>query len=556
MMYKEHEIEEIAPWLVILITLFGAFLRVYQLGRDGFLLDETVNIWMAQHNAADLLRWTFRIGQNPPLYDLVLHSWIGLNGDTPYSVRLLSALFGAGAIPVIYLTGKRISGEVMGLAAAVLLSLSLFHINLAREAGLYTFLTFNAAVAVYALVRLMTDPRAARPIGSQFRDFVHAWRTLGPIEPDTKSGFSYQDGTRNQSGWRGWIFRHRWSPIKTVETDLAWIAYIVFSAETLLSHNTAVFFFLATNLVVLGLMLSRRIKPAFQAPSPGNWLKAQVGILLLWSPWAFGFIQQISREDQVTWLPKLGWDTVIQTLRAFLDTSAPDQASQVMTWILCAVLCLGLVYYRKKLSIFVFLVVLFAIPVLGELIVSMGTGLPIFDARTLIWITIPLFLALAAGIAQFRFHLLILFVLGIFGTYNLFLISDNYKVVQNEDWNDPAGYVANRVKKDDLILFNSAMAQIPFDYYFIPFEEKNYLEVVKHGVPDMFVTGIPELRVTKSDIPGLIALLSGHSRVWLVSSDAAHTDPEGLVPQTLAGRMRLIQTRDYFGRQVLLYASP
>jgi len=49
----------------------------------------------------------------PPLYYLLLHYWIALNGDTPYYVRLLSVLFGAGTIPVIYLIGKRMSGVVM-----------------------------------------------------------------------------------------------------------------------------------------------------------------------------------------------------------------------------------------------------------------------------------------------------------------------------------------------------------------------------------------------------------------------------------------------------------
>jgi hypothetical protein len=36
-----------------------------------------------------------------------------------------------------------------------------------------------------------------------------------------------------------------------------------------------------------------------------------------------------------------------------------------MTWILCAVLCFGLVYYRKNFSIFLFLAAMFAIPFLG-----------------------------------------------------------------------------------------------------------------------------------------------------------------------------------------------
>ena len=49
---------------------------------------------------------------------------------------------------------------------------------------------------------------------------------------------------------------------------------------------------------------------ALRAPSFGNWVKAQVGILLLWSPWILVFIQQVRRVDQEFWIPKPDWDTV------------------------------------------------------------------------------------------------------------------------------------------------------------------------------------------------------------------------------------------------------
>ena len=558
-MNKEIEIDELTSGLVIiLLTLFGGWLRVLLLAAKGMWLDETFSVWIASHSVPDMLQWIVRIDQHPPLYYLLLHYWIAHNGDTPYYVRLLSALFGAGTIPMIYLIGKRISGDVVGLAAAAFLALSPFNIYFAQETRMYTLLTFNAAVAIYALVRLLTDSRSVRPIGSQVREYLHVWRTSVPVEPDPKREFSYRDESRDQSGWRGWISRHRWLHIQTIETDLAWAAFIVFSAATLLSHNTAVFFSLAVNIFVLGLMLFQRSKsgsqPAFQAPSFGNWVKAQIGIFLLWSPWLVAFIQQVPRVDQEFWLPKPDWDIVTQTLRALLNASASNQISEVMTWILCAVLCFGLVYYRKKLSIFLFLAALFATPVLGELIVSIRR--PIFYGRTLIWITIPLFLVLAAGIAKLRFRPLMILGVGIIATNYLFSAGDYYRFVQKENWSDPAGYVANYVEKDDLILFNSAMVQIPFDYYFKPYENEYFLEVEKHGVPDMFDSRIPEPIMTNGDIPRLISLLHGHTRVWLVYSHDSYTDPMGLIPQALAAEMKLIQQRDFYGVQVQLYGTP
>jgi mannosyltransferase len=414
-------------------------------------------------------------------------------------------------------------------------------------------------VAIYALVRLLTDPRSARPIGSQFLEYLRAWRTPAPVEPDAEGEFSYKNMVRYQTGWRGWISRHHWLPIRDIETDLAWVTFIVFSAATLFTHNTAVFFPLAANLFVVGLMLYQRIKksgpvPAFQAPSIGNWVKAQIGIFILWSPWLWVFIKQVRSVDQEFWIPKPDWETVTQSLRALLNPGAQTQANHVITWIMCAVLCLGLVYYRKKLSIFLFLAALFATPVLGELIVSIRR--PIFLDKTLIWISIPMFLLLAAGIAQLRFHILIIAVLVIFGTNYVFSTGDYYQFLQKEDWVDPAGYVAYYAEKGDLILFNSAMVQVPFDYYFKTYEDQYSLQVEKRGVPDMFIRRIPEPRMTNNDVPGLSSLVSGRKRVWLVYSHELYTDPMGLIPQTLSSEMKLIQKRDFYGVQVMLYGMP
>jgi len=559
-MNEEIDIEEFAPWLAIAITLIGGWLRVFLLGNKGMWLDETFSVWLANHSVLDMMQWMIKIDQHPPLYYLLLHYWIAHYGDTPYYARLFSALFGTITIPIIYLIGKRISGVLVGLTAAVFMCFSTFNIYYAQEARMYTLLMFNAAMAIYALVNLLTDSRSISPIGSQFREYLHAWRTLGSVVPDITRDFSYKDEVRNRTGWRAWVYRHRWNPIKTIETDLAWVIFIVFSAATLLTHNTAIFFSLATNIFVLSLMVFQRLnksgaQTAFQSPSFGNWVKAQIGIFLLWSPWIFAFIQQARRVDQEFWLPKPDWETVTQTLRTLLNASAPNQISQVMTWALCAVLCFGLVYYRKKLSIFLFLAALFAIPVLGELIVSIRR--PIFIDRTLIWITIPMFLVLAAGIAQLRFRFLMSLVLGILATNYLFSTGDYYRFFQKEDWSNPAGYVANFIEKDDLILFNSNMARIPFDYYFKTWANLYDLQAEKYGVPvDLFDSGILEPKMTDSDIPGLISLLHGHNRVWLVYSHNDYTDPMGLIPQTLASQMTLIEKRDFYGVQVQLYETP
>jgi uncharacterized membrane protein len=526
-MNDELDFDELAPWLALFITLIGGFLRVFMLADKGLWLDETFSVWLANQSVPDMLQWIVKIDPHPPLYYLLLHAWTAFNGDTPYGARLLSALFGTATIPFIYLIGLRLSGPIVGLAAAAFVAFSTFNVYFAQEARMYTLLMFVAAVAIYALVRLLTDPRATLPIGSQLRAYLPAWRT---------------------------------SSLQTISTDLAWIGFVVFSAAALLTHNTAVCFVLAANVFVFGLLLFQKIHrtgppPALQAPSLGNWIKAQLGILLLWSPWLWAFMAQASRVSQEFWLPAPDGNTVVQTLRSLLNTSASSQLSLAMTWTLCVVLCLGIVYYRKKLAIFLLLATLFAVPVLGELIVSVYR--PIFLGRTLIWLTIPLFLLLAAGIAQLKFRLLMIMVMGLLVTNYLFSTSDYYRFGQKEDWSTAAGYVALFAEQDDLVLFNSNFVEIPFNYYFQAYEEQYATRVEKRGIPlDLFTTGVLEPKMTARDISELLSLVDGRDQVWLVYSHDSYTDPQGLIPQTLAAHMQLSRTREFYGGEVQLYVTP
>jgi mannosyltransferase len=561
-MNTEMDFDEFAPWLVLILTILGGALRVLLLDQKGLWLDETFSIWLSGHNVAGILQWVVQIDQHPPLYYLLLHYWMALGGDAPYHVRFLSVIFGTAAIPLMYLIGKRISGALMGSAAAALMAFSLFHIYYAQEARMYTLLTFNAAVAIYALVRLLTDPRSAQPIGGQFRDYLRIWRNPGPVETGSSNDFSYKVVTRGQTGWRAWIARHRWLPIQAIETDLTWLVFILFSALTLFTHNTAVLLLLAANSFVFGWLVLQRTKkpgdlPAFQPPSFANWVWSQLAIFILWLPWLTSFIKQASGVYQRFWIAKPTWDTVLQTLRSFLVTPEPIQTNiAAILWTLYAlVFCLGVLHFRKNLARFFFLFTLFAIPFLGELIVSIWR--PIFGDRTLIWITIPLFLALAAGIAQMRYRFLMFFVLGGVGTLTLLFASDYFKYYQKEDWSSAAGSVAAFAKKDDLVLFNSNFVEVAFNYYFTPAEEYRYLEVEKRGLPqDLFENRILEPEMTEQDVPALLALMNGHNRVWLVYSHETYTDPNGIIPRTLSSRMTLAKTDPFNGGVVQLYTTP
>src|SRR3954453_142965 len=60
---------------------------------------------------------------HPPLYPTVLAAWSWLGGDGVLAQRSLGALFGAVTIVLVALIGRRVGGERVGLAAALVAAL-------------------------------------------------------------------------------------------------------------------------------------------------------------------------------------------------------------------------------------------------------------------------------------------------------------------------------------------------------------------------------------------------------------------------------------------------
>jgi hypothetical protein len=515
------------------ITLGGGILRFYQIDRNGFWLDEAFSVWMAAHSLPDLFHWLITIDQHPPLYYTLLHLWLW-PGDQAAYVRAFSALLSTLTIPVFFFVAIRLAGLRAGLIAAVISALAPFQVRFAQEARMYALLMLLVTVAILALVHLLTDPRAhTDPLGAQMQAYGRSLRV---------------------AGWRGRL------PLRTIATDLAWLAYIVFTAGALLTHNTAIFFPLAVNLFVVGFCLHRPGQGAQQKAAPGaralhpprlrNWLLAQGGVLLLWLPWSYAFIVQSVGVYNEFWIPAPTLATISGAFKALINDFLPQNlgVGGWVWWGYGALLGLGVVGLRKRPALLVLLLVLLLAPVLGELLVSLRR--PIFYDRTLIWTTIPLYLLLTLGLLQLRWNALIAAGLIMLCTVNLLSLQNYYRTFTKEQWREAAAYMADKVHEDDLILFNATWVQIPFDYYFKRFD----LPVTQHGAPvDLFDRGVLEPKMTAADLPRLRALVEEHDRVWLVYSHDWYTDPEKLIPTALKEELHYAGAQPYNGLQIMRF---
>jgi transposase InsO family protein len=545
-----------APLVLLAIVVLGGILRFYQIGSKGLWLDESFSAWLGWQPVGEMLAWLLRIDQHPPLYYTLLHFWM-LLGDNAAHVRTLSALLGTLTIPVLYLLGRRLADDKVGLLAALILAVSPFHVRFAQETRMYTLLTLNVSLALYALARLLTDPRAASvPLGQQFIDFWQTWRAARAAEREARPETAgYGRDFREATDWVSAPTRRRWLPLRTIETDLAWLGYMVFTTAALLSHNTAVFFPVAANLFVLGLLLVRLCTANYELRITNyallrNWLLAQIGIFLLWSPWLVAFVVQSMGVYQEFWIPAPTWETVVDTVKTFLSAflSPRIRWPEVVWGLYAALALLGLVYFRRRPAHVALLFVAFVTPFVGEWLVSLRR--PIFYDRTLIWTSLPLYLLLAAGIGQLRYRPYVLATALMVLTVNSLSLREYYAYFEKEQWDDAAAFVAEQVQPDDMILFNATWVQIPFDFYF-RFHNR---PVVEHGVPvDLFDRGILEPKMAESDLPRLRALIRGHERIWLVYSHNWYTDPQGLIPPALEEELDISGQWDFYGLQVQLY---
>lgn len=154
-----------------LILLGGFVLRLYRLGANSLWYDETVSLFLAQSDLADLIRHT--AGDiHPPLYYLLLHFWGRLAGWSEFTAAFLSLWFGVLLIALVYrvsrewfasLRSSLLPGEPIALLAAFLVAASPYNIWYSQEVRMYTLGATLGLLSVYFLRQALQQPKPFTP---------------------------------------------------------------------------------------------------------------------------------------------------------------------------------------------------------------------------------------------------------------------------------------------------------------------------------------------------------------------------------------------------------
>lgn len=126
-------------------------MRLYRLSEAPLWGDEIFS-WIVAHTSPGRIIGYLAQGNNPPLWELILHFWRRVGGDTEFILRLPAAFFSAVAAAALYALGTSIGGRWAGTVAAFCWTFSTYGQSIGREARAYALLAALTALGYLALI--------------------------------------------------------------------------------------------------------------------------------------------------------------------------------------------------------------------------------------------------------------------------------------------------------------------------------------------------------------------------------------------------------------------
>ncbi len=143
-----------------LVGLLALGVRFYRLDAAPLWTDEIFS-WAAAHLPPARLISFLLEGNNPPLWELLLHGWLRLWGEGEIALRSLPAIFSAATAVMLFWLGTHTGGKWAGWMAALLWIFSDYGQSIGREGRAYALLGLLTLLTHAAFLRWRTQGKGA-----------------------------------------------------------------------------------------------------------------------------------------------------------------------------------------------------------------------------------------------------------------------------------------------------------------------------------------------------------------------------------------------------------
>ena len=498
---------------LLAIVLIGLFLRVYQLGTQSLWYDDAYTIWISKLAVPQMVQITAG-NVHPPLYYFLLHYWMMVFGTSASAVRLLPALFGVLAIPMIYVVGRQLFNKEAGLVGALILALSSFNIRYSQVTTVYSLMVFLALLSMYFFWRFLQRSTLALSAG-----------------------------------------------------------YVLSTVLLLYSHYYGVFVVIAQNIYIVTLLvLSRQRTYKLR-----HWIGLQAIVLALFAPWMMVVLSSqssISFAEAMFWIPQLTAATLISTYQIYCS-AAGQVAVSGTEWLLVPVLSalflglsvFSLFAYQKvrgaidwkaplkslesyswevrvqNLTPAYFLTVwLLAINLIPFVISLVST--PIYYFRYTIAASVALYLLVGKGIANINNKPTKLAVIGVVAALSVASLPSYYFGVSAVQSREATSLIDANAKSGDVVLIYPDWENLTFNYY------NNRTDVAIKGIS----YGNGSVNNPEATTEALQSDVNGHDRVWFYDAIGYGTPViENFTLNFLNESYAKIYVKSYYGYDVYLY---
>jgi mannosyltransferase len=454
--------------LLGLILLLGIALRLYDLGAESYNVDEIATIFEGQQSIHQLIT-SGRLDQ-PLGYYLPFHLWENIFGTAEVNTRFFSALAGIGSIVLIYLIGRELFGNAVGLISALLMAISGFQIYYSQEARYYSFFELMTLLSFLFFILALRSKRNIYFVLYGVTSILMVYSLFfGLFILAAQNLFLIMQWKKYRNVITTWLICQALVLLAIVPN----FYLLIFGEGGLngaISLNT-------TKMPVPSLWVPLRSVYRFVLPARGD--RSWETILTNYAIAGAFFVVSIGiyamMKGKSNWLASMrGWVTNLQVI--------PDSTGKfllVSCWFVCPIL----------------------LPFILSMVIS-----PIYTDRYTISAAPALYLLLAFGIFSIRKVVPLMISLGVLLIMIVPSLNYNYTTDIKEQWREAAVYVDKNSRPDEVIVFvpneGVGIQQRSFNWYY-----RGTLQDCGLSVKLINPGAISE---------ALMKCVSGHNRFWVI----------------------------------------